>query len=173
MNLKYSASSTGVTLVVSSGIVSLIPSLRGGVLPGVAIGLLGVAVVLAGLYRGVPSVITGGGLCLYFNVLIAGVNGVGAIWLLGGTLGTVVAWDSANNAVRVRKQLLSDTDTMDIELLHVGATTVVIIAAGILAFLASFLVVTPPSVVVIVLLLLTAIILATILTSRELAEKHR
>jgi len=173
MNLKYSASSTGVTLVVSSGVVSLIPSLRGGILPGVAIGLLGVTVVLAGLYRGVSSAITGGALCLYFNILIAGVNGVGAIWLLGGALGTVVAWDSANNAVKVRKQLLSDADTTDIELLHAGATAVVIVAAGILAFFASFLVVTPPSVVVVVLLLLTAVILATILTSRELAEKHR
>ena len=173
MNLKYSASSTVVTLAVSSGMVSLIPSLRGGILPGVVIGLLGVTVVLVGLYRGVSSAITGGALCLYFNILIAGVNGVSAIWLLGGALGTVVAWDSANNAVKVRKQLLSDTDTTDIELLHAGATAVVIIVAGILAFLASFLVVTPSSVVVVVLLLLTAVILTTILTSRELAEKHR
>jgi hypothetical protein len=100
---------------------------------GVAVisGMIGVALILLGLYRGSRSVLTIGGGGLFFGVLVAGAFGARPRAVLIATVAVVLAWDAGTDAIIVGERLGRTARTRRIEIVHTAATTVVIgLAAG-------------------------------------------
>jgi len=107
------------TIAVSAAVVAVIP------------GVIGVALILFGLYRRSRSLLTIGGGGLFSGVLVAGVFGTRPRAILIATVAVVLAWDAGTNAIAVGERLSRAARTRRIEIVHVAATTVVIgLAAG-------------------------------------------
>ncbi|MFC4541064.1 hypothetical protein ACFO5R_03860 [Halosolutus amylolyticus] len=99
---------------------------------GLAIGLLGAAVLAVGVARGVRSAVTLGSAGLVGGALVAGVQGAPAGATLVAVAAGVLAWDAATTAIGVGRQLGRAASTRRLELVHlagsaaVGAVTIVI-----------------------------------------------
>lgn len=153
----------GLLLGGVGSLLALLPAALAGAVPPLLLGGIGSLVLLSGIGKRSRSIITVGTLGLYGNVLLAGVVGVGAVALLAGTLGTVIAWDSAEYAVVVQRQLSPVVNSRRTQFLHATSTTAVVVAAGTVSVLLS-LVATSGSVAVMVLFLIGVLALVAGLT---------
>lgn len=162
VTLPYEPSRTGLLLVAGGGCLALLPAgVVGGGLPVLA-GAVGIVIALGGVWYNSIRLSVLGALGLYTSVLLAGMQGSGAVSLVVGALGAVVAWDSADNGIVMRRQLRSAT-TRRTEVVHAAGTVVVVLGAGIAGILFS-LVVPPGTVAILVVLLVATLALVAVLT---------
>lgn len=94
----------------------------------VGAGLVGLAVLGAGVLTERGALVSAGGAALLATVSGAGLAGLGPGFVLVGTLGTVVAWDAGTQGVSLADHLTADGRGTRAELVHVGATLVVVSA---------------------------------------------
>ncbi|RDI73031.1 hypothetical protein DWB78_06050 [Halopelagius longus] len=85
----------------------------------------GVLLLGVGLYRASRRLVTLGSAALFVSVLLAGVRGAPPEPLLLAALGTVLAWDTADNALGVGEQLGRETDTSRLVVVHAATTLLV------------------------------------------------
>lgn len=162
MTLQYEPSRTGLLLVAGGGCLALVPAgVAGAALP-LLVGTVGIAIAMGAVWYNSTRLGVLGALCLYTSILGAGMQGVGAVMLVVGALGAVVAWDSADNAVVLRRQLRS-TATRRTEVVHAAGTAVVVLGAGIFGILFS-LAVPPGTVAILVVLVVATLALVAVLT---------
>ncbi len=102
-----------VTVTVLAGVASL---------PALALGLVGVVVLWAATLDGRQGLVDVGGVVLLLTTVVAG-RAAPVPVTLACTVGTVVAWDVATNAVELGEQMGRDADTTRAEVSHVLATT--------------------------------------------------
>lgn len=162
MTLTYAPSRTGLVLGGGGGVLALLPSTANGPTVGVLLGIAGAAGLLESVRRGSRRGVTTGATVLYLNILTAVAAGAGTVVLLVGTVGAVVAWDSATKAVELRRQAPT-ADTGGVELLHATGTLGVMAVAATASSIIYLLVVLSVPVVVPVVLLLATLALLMVL----------
>lgn len=156
-SIRYTPSRTGLVLAGGGGLVALLPAIVAGLAGPLALGVAAAGTLLVSVRRGWRRGVDVGALGLYLNVLFAGMTGAGAVGLVVGTVGSVVAWDSAETSVALRRQLPSATDTGGIELLHTAGTVGVVGVASVVSF-GIYLLVALSVPVVVPLVLLVAVL---------------
>jgi hypothetical protein len=92
---------------------------------GGAVATLSVVALAVGLVRSSRAWLSRAAVVGVGGVLVAGVRGGGPEALLVGLLGTVLAWDVADNAVGLGAQLGRETDTRRVEAVHTAGSLVV------------------------------------------------
>lgn len=155
---------TGLLLSSGGCVLALLPAALGSSLPAIVLAGIGFLLVTGGISKNSDSAITVGALCLYGNILFAGLAGVSAIGLLAGALGTVLAWDSATNAVVIHGQLSPQTDSRRTQTLRATVTALIVVMAGLVGILFSLVIVAPGSVAAMAVLLVGALALIAGLT---------
>ena len=90
-----------------------------------AAGALGLLLVVVGLARAAPVVVSLGAVGLLACGLAAGVRGAPAWATLTSVAATVLAWDAGRTAISVGRQLGREADTRRLELVHAGASAAV------------------------------------------------
>lgn len=113
--------SGGVAVVAALVAFSL--AARSG--PGLAVGAVGLAALLAGLLRKSRPTVTLGGAALLLGAVAAGLAGAPPSVALAAVTATVVAWDAAGTAIVLGDQLGRAADTARVEAVHLGATALV------------------------------------------------
>ena len=162
MTLPYAPSRTGLVLGGGGSVLALLPSASSGPTIGILLGIVGAAGLLESVRRGSRRGVITCAAVLYLNVLTAVAAGAGTEVLLVGTVGVIVAWDSATKAVELRRQVPT-ADTGGVELLHaVGTLGVIAIAAAVSSIIYLLVVVSVPVVVPVVLLLATLALLGVL-----------
>lgn len=102
---------------------ALVPALLAGVDPtATGLGLVSLVVLALGLRRRSRVAVTVGAVGLFGEVLLAGVDGVGAGSILAGGAGVVLAWTFGHASVDLRATVGAGP-TRDHELAHVAGTT--------------------------------------------------
>jgi hypothetical protein len=91
----------------------------------IPLGVGGCIAILGGLARGSRKYINAGAAALVGGVLLAGVYGLTTPLVLAGVTAGVLAWDVADNAVSVGRQLGRGADTARGEVVHAAASTLV------------------------------------------------
>lgn len=96
---------------------------------------LGVVLVVVGLGTGRHAPVTVGSAGLLIGVVAAGVADTPPAFVLGGAVGTVVAWDAGGTAIDLGAQIGRDAGTTRLEVVHAGSTALVgcVTAVGSLA----------------------------------------
>lgn len=97
---------------------------------GLAIGLAGVIVLLAGLARGARTGVDLGSLALFLGVVAGGIEGVSVELTLIATVSTVLAWDLGSNAIDLGDQLGREANTSRLETVHAGSSLLVGLATA-------------------------------------------
>lgn len=91
---------------------------------------LGAFVLVIGVARGRSRAVTLGVTMLFVGLLLAGAEGARPPALLLGAVGTGVAYDAGQYAIRLGEQLRAGAPTARAELVHVGATATVATATA-------------------------------------------
>lgn len=122
--------SAGTPAGRTTGVAAVLAGLATALLTGVTtqatvVGLGGVVVLLASLYRSSRVLATVGAAALFGSVILAGVAGAGAGQLLAGGAGAVLAWTFAHAAIDLRVSV-GVAPTQDHELAHVTGTTAIV-----------------------------------------------
>ncbi len=94
-----------------------------------AVGIGGLALVAAGVTVGSVGAVVAGSFGLFGGVVLAGLADAGAVWLLSGTLGAILAWDFGEQAVTLGRQVGRHAATARGELVHAGVSLVVGVAS--------------------------------------------
>ncbi|SFR92549.1 hypothetical protein SAMN05216559_1096 [Halomicrobium zhouii] len=125
---------------------------------------LGVALVAGGVLTGRHAPVTAGSAGLIVGVLAAAVANTPPLFVLGGAVAAVVAWDAGGTAIDLGNQLGRGAGTTRLELVHVGSTALVgaVTAVGSLALYRTAL--GRASVAVPMLLVIAALCIAVALT---------
>ncbi|WP_233274761.1 DUF7519 family protein [Haladaptatus cibarius] len=97
---------------------------------GLVGGSLGLVLVALGVVRGSRRLVTTGSFALLAGVLSGGLAAAPPELMIPGTMATVLAWDSGEQAINVGEQLGREADTRTLEIMHAAASTVVAISAG-------------------------------------------
>ena len=108
-------------------------AVSGGEPAGVA--TAGLAGLLVGARRERRGLVDLGGAVALLGVVLAGSRGHPADLLVLGTVGALVAWDSASHAVGLETQLDDEAVTQRGEAVHLGATLVATAAVATLSML--------------------------------------
>lgn len=95
---------------------------------GLAVGALGVFLLVAGLVGPHRGAATGGALFLFGGALLAGIRGAPPPATLVAVTATIIAWDAAGRAIDLGAQLGRDAPTRRLEAVHVATTAGVGIA---------------------------------------------
>lgn len=114
--------SSGVAVTAAG--ISVAGTALGAPVGGIG-GAAGLVVLGLGLLAGSRRAVTAGSGLLFAGVLLAGVNGAAPEPLLVGTVGAVVAWDVADNAISVGTQLGRAANTRNAELVHAASSLAV------------------------------------------------
>lgn len=93
--------------------------------PALAVGTMGVLLLIIGLVRGANAAVTTGAFGLFVGGIIAGVQSAPVVPVLISVTFSVLAWDVGGNAISIGKQLGRDADTRRIETVHLTASGVV------------------------------------------------
>lgn len=112
------------TVAVAAGLLTAATLVPSGVEP-VTPAIGGVVALVVGAKQHRRGVVDLGGVALVLGLVVAGSRGHPAGLLVLGTLGAVLAWDSASHAVGLATQLTEDADTKRGEAVHVGVTLLV------------------------------------------------
>lgn len=136
---------------MTSGILAFVPAIASPVaaIPVTA----GMILLLSGLIQGHLRAVRFGAAGMYVGIVVAALGDALLPALLLGTVGTVVAWDSADTTIVLEKQLKSvSPDTQRVLLLRAGTTGGVASLTGVMGYLiAGFTLVRPTAVVVVLL----------------------
>lgn len=118
---------------VSAGVALLTASAVGWYsLEAFGVGAVGAAVLVAGLViaRRTPLVV--GAVGLVAGVLLGGIRGAPVWALLVGIAGAIIAWDAADTALVLGRQLCPAARTRRVELVHLSGTLLTAsLAAGV------------------------------------------
>lgn len=161
--LDYTPSTTGLLFTGGGGLLALLPALLAGSTGPLVLGVAAAGILLVSVRRGRRRGVDVGAFGLYLSVLLVGLAGEGAVGPVVGTAGSVVAWDSAETTVSLRRQLPTATDTGGVELLRATGTLGVIAVAAVSSFAVYLLVALSVPVVVPFVLLLAALVLVAAL----------
>ena len=153
-------SRTGTAVAGLVGFVAVSAQAVGG--PAVIVGGVGLVALVAGLRRGVRRLVSLGVFGLLLGVLVAGAVGVPTELLLVSAAASAVAWDVADQAVSLGRQVGRGADTSRAELVHAAGSALVATLAVTAAYLV-FTAVTGGPVVALALLLIGAVLLASVL----------
>lgn len=97
-----------------------------------AVGVLGLGLLVVGLGRGIDGPVTGGAFCLFVGAIVAGAQGAPVGPVLIGATAAVLAWDFGGSAIGVGAQLGRDADTARLETVHIAASALVgVVVAGV------------------------------------------
>lgn len=102
-----------VTVTLLAGVASL---------PALVLGLTGAVTLWGATLDGRQGLVDAGGVVLLLTTVVAGTAATVPV-TLACTVGTVVAWDVATNAVELGEQMGREADTTRAEVTHVLATT--------------------------------------------------
>lgn len=124
MTVEREPSRVGLGLTAGASIVAAVAALA----LGGGVGLLGVPIAVAGVYRTSRLVLGVGVLALFVGVLAASTTGVargleGIIAL--SMAGTLLTWDLGENAISVAEQLRARAKSDRIQLVHAAASGLV------------------------------------------------
>ena len=107
------------------------------VLPGGVTGAVGAAggvlLLAAGLVVAQTWLVTGGVLVQVAGLALAGLNGLAPVSVLLGLAAILLAWDTGQYAITLGKQIGADGETMRMEIVHAGATTLVVGVTAVIA----------------------------------------
>ncbi|WP_265109658.1 DUF7519 family protein [Halosolutus halophilus] len=92
---------------------------------GLAVGIVGTLVLVAGVTRGSRSRVTFGSAGLFVAALVAGVQGATVGATLVGVAAAVLAWDLGTSAIGIGRQLGREASTRRLELVHIAASAAV------------------------------------------------
>lgn len=96
-----------------------------------AVGGLGVVLVLLGVLTGAHAAVTVGSAGLFVGAIAAGLQRTPPLFVLGGAVAAMVAWDTGGTAIDLGAQLGRAADTTRLELVHAASTVLVgTVAAG-------------------------------------------
>lgn len=118
------ASGGAVCAVAAAGLTST---------TGLAVGLVGAALFVAGMGFGSRKTVDLGCLVLFGGVVVGGLDGALEVTLLG-TVAAVVAWDLGGSAIDLGDQLGRETSTVRLEAVHAASTLVVGLASVTLGY---------------------------------------
>lgn len=93
-------------------------------------GVVGLAVLFAGLVRASDALVSGGAFVLVLACFVAGALGASPAVVLAGTAASVLAWDTARTGIVLGRQLGRDAGTRRVELLHSAASAGVATLTG-------------------------------------------
>lgn len=120
---RWLSAFAGLLALVTGGFYSWI---------GLAVGAVGLVVLVGGLARGTNRYVSSGAFGLFLAAVVAGTQGAPVPSVLAGVVLSVVAWDVGGNALGLGRQLGRDAKTRRIELLHAAASlTVGVVTASI------------------------------------------
>ena len=155
IGVDASRASLGVTGL--AGALALAPAITA---PTAAVaGLPGLAVLLLGVSRGRRRLLRVGAVGLYAGVLVAGLVGAPVTLLALGTVGAIVAWDGAEQAVDLGRHLGAPARLGRAGALHTVFTAGVALLAAVGSYLLYRLAAVPAPTVVVVVLLVGALLL--------------
>jgi hypothetical protein len=98
--------------------------------PALAVGLLGVAHVAAGVTVDSAKSVGFGAVVCFGAAMFAGVAGGGEVAVVGATLGAVLAWDLGEQAINVGEQVGRDATTTSGEFGHAAASLAIGLTAA-------------------------------------------
>lgn len=131
VEVSHSPATISSVVAVAAGLMAVLASGLFSIL-ALGLGLFGLAGIAAGLFV-VESkrAVDAGSAIVFLAVIVSGIYGNTAPFLLLGALGTILAFDMGNNAFSVGGQLSEQTRTQRGELAHVAASVAFgAIAAG-------------------------------------------
>lgn len=118
----------GVAAVAAVAVVTVTGPYSWGTL---VVGSLGLVAFFLGVFTARQAGVTAGAALVFLGVLLAGAEGAPGLVVLVGTVGTILAWDSASTALSLCRQLGRDAPTARLEGVRVATTGLVgAIAAG-------------------------------------------
>lgn len=164
MTVNHAPPRTSRLLTAAGAAVAVSPAIfdgRAAVASGIGVFVLG-----GGLARGSRSAVTAGAVGLYLGILFAGLAHTHPAVLVAAAAGTVVAWDSAENAVVLYDQLSSRADARRVEYVHTAVTAGVVATAAVGGYLSYVAVTSPRPTVVVVVLLVATLLLVGVLIRR-------
>jgi len=97
--------------------------------------VLGLVVLLAGLFVGTHRLTTAGCAGLFVGAVVGGVEGAPVLVTLVGVTGSMLAWDFAGYAIDLGVQLGHDVDAARLELVHAAGSLGVGVGVGGVGFL--------------------------------------
>lgn len=162
VKVDHSPSQLGTRVALGSGVIAAITTLFGGV--AAALGIAGLVGLFVGLQRESHRMVTLSAGGLFAGVVLAGVLGTHPIAVLVGAVGSVLAWDSADNALTLGEQLSSDAGGRRSEVVHVAATGAVVGGTAIGSYVLYRSVTGGKPLVVLVALLVGAVLLIATLS---------
>ena len=116
---------TGVLLTAAAALGAVASLAVAGVPSALALGVVGVVVLLGAAAVGHRRGLDWGALVAFGGVLLAGIGGARAGPLLVSMVATVVAWDAGEQAISVGEQLGRAAPTRRATVVHVAASTLV------------------------------------------------
>lgn len=124
MTVERRPSRTGLALTTATALFgAVVASLGGGL-----VALVGVPLVVLGVRRTSRTLLVGGVAALLAGVVFAGLADADPLLVLGGMVGTVLAWDVGETAISVAEQLRTgDSDRLE----AVHAATSALVASGV------------------------------------------
>jgi hypothetical protein len=152
-------------LAGAAGAVALLPAVASPT--GAVAGLPGLVVLLLGVSRTDRRWVRAGALGLYAGVLLAGMTGAPAALLALGTVGAVVAWDGAAQAVALGRHLGPASGRGRPTVVHTAFTAGVALLAAVGSYLLYRLAAVPGPTVVVVVLLVGGLLLLAVLARTE------
>lgn len=163
--VETDASWTSLGVTGITGGLALIPAVT---VPTAAVtGVPGFAVLLLGVAHGRRRLLRAGALGLYAGVLVAGLVGAPVTALAIGTVGAVVAWDGAEQAVDLGRHLGSAAQFGRPGAVHTAFTAGIALLAATGSYLLYRLAAVPAPTVVVVVLLVGALLLQHVLSRSE------
>ncbi|MCO8266472.1 hypothetical protein NKF06_07720 [Haloferax sp. AB510] len=127
-------------------------------------GLVATVALAAGLFRGSRRIVDAAGGLFFLSLLFAGASGAGTEALLLAALGSILAWDLAENARSIGEHLGRETDTLRLELVHAAATLVVLAVGAAVVYGADRAAAGGQPITAVVLLLVGVVALVTVVT---------
>lgn len=121
------------TVAVGCGLVAFALAAVG--LPTVLLGAVGLLALAAGHLRRSRRLADGGVACLFLEILVATLQGLGPMPALAAAVALVLGWTFAHSAVDLRATLGS-SPSRDLELAHLAGTALVATGGAAVAFLA-------------------------------------
>lgn len=120
---RWTSAVAGVVAFVTSGFYSW---------SALAVGTIGLGLLLVGVVRGAKGAVTTGAFGLLVAGVLAGSAGAPVPPILASVVFTVLAWDTGGNAIGVGEQLGRSADTARIEIVHaVGTLAVGVLTAAV------------------------------------------
>lgn len=102
--------------------------------PSAVLAVTGMGVLIVGIVLPRPGIITTGAALVASAVFVAGYYGAPASAIMIGTIGAILAWDLAHNAISHGRQVGRDADTVRPELLHAAGSTGVGVVTAVLGY---------------------------------------